>query len=86
MATQGTGLSCAYYLALMGHRVTVFEERKQLGGMLRYGIPSYRFPRALLDAEIASILSLGIEVHTGVTVGKDIWIEDLRALQGCSQM
>ena len=62
-----SGLSCAYYLALMGHKVTVFEEAKQLGGMLRYGIPNYRFPRHLLDAEIQSILSLGIEVHTGVT-------------------
>lgn len=78
-----SGLSCAYYLALMGHKVTVFEEAKQLGGMLRYGIPSYRFPRHLLDAEIASILSLGIEVHTGVTVGKDIWMEDLQKQYDC---
>ena len=78
-----SGLSCAYYLALMGHRVTVFEERKQLGGMLRYGIPSYRFPRALLDAEIASILSLGIEVHTGVTVGKDLWVEEIEKQYDC---
>ena len=46
----------------MGHKVTVFEEREKLGGMLRYGIPSYRLPRQLLDAEIESILSLGIEV------------------------
>ena len=78
-----SGLSCAYYLALMGHGVTVYEEREQLGGMLRYGIPSYRFPRHLLDAEIASILSLGIEVHTGVTVGKDIWMEDLQKQYDC---
>ena len=78
-----SGLSCAYYLALMGHKVTVFEEAKQLGGMLRYGIPNYRFPRHLLDAEIQSILSLGIEVHTGVTVGKDIWIEDLQQQYDC---
>ncbi len=78
-----SGLSCAYYLALMGHKVTVFEEAKQLGGMLRYGIPSYRFPRHLLDAEIASILSLGIEVHTGVTVGKDMWIEELQKQYDC---
>ena len=78
-----SGLSCAYYLALMGHKVTVYEEAKQLGGMLRYGIPNYRFPRHLLDAEIQSILSLGIEVHTGVTVGKDIWIEDLQKQYDC---
>ena len=50
-----SGLSCAYYLALMGHSVTIYEERKQLGGMLRYGIPSYRFPRKLLDQEIEDI-------------------------------
>lgn len=78
-----SGLSCAYYLALMGHKVTVYEEAKQLGGMLRYGIPSYRFPRELLNAEIESILSLGIEVHTGVTIGKDIWIEDLQKQYDC---
>ena len=78
-----SGLSCAYYLALMGHKVTVYEEAKQLGGMLRYGIPNYRFPRHLLDAEIQSILSLGIEVHTGVTIGKDIWIQDLQKRFDC---
>ena len=78
-----SGLSCAYYLALMGHKVTVYEEAKQLGGMLRYGIPNYRFPRHLLNAEIESILSLGIEVHTGITVGKDIWIEDLQKEYDC---
>ena len=78
-----SGLSCAYYLALMGHKVTVYEEAKQLGGMLRYGIPNYRFPRHLLDAEIQSILSLGIEVHTGVTIGKDIWIQDLQKQFDC---
>ena len=78
-----SGLSCAYYLALMGHKVTVFEEREKLGGMLRYGIPNYRFPRHLLDAEIASILSLGIEAHTGVTVGTQLWIEDLLKEYDC---
>ena len=78
-----SGLSCAYYLALMGHGVTVYEEREQLGGMLRYGIPSYRFPREKLDAEIESILSLGIEVHAGVTVGRDIWLETLEQEYDC---
>ena len=78
-----SGLSCAYYLALMGHGVTMYEEREQLGGMLRYGIPSYRFPREKLDAEIESILSLGIEVHTGVTVGRDIWLEKLEQEYDC---
>ena len=78
-----SGLSCAYYLALMGHGVTVYEEREQLGGMLRYGIPSYRLPREKLDAEIESILSLGIEVHTGVTVGRDVWLEKLEQEYDC---
>ena len=71
------GLSAAYYLALMGHEVHVYEKRRQLGGMLRYGIPSYRFPRELLDREIDSILSLGINVHTEVDVGKDVQFEEL---------
>ena len=78
-----SGLSCAYYLALMGHSVTIYEERKQLGGMLRYGIPSYRFPRKLLDQEIGSILSTGIQVYTGMTVGKDIWLEKLQHEYDC---
>ena len=78
-----SGLSCAYYLALMGHKVTVFEEAKQLGGMLRYGIPSYRFPRELLDAEIASILSLGITVHTEVEVGEEITFQELKKQYDC---
>ncbi len=77
------GLSAAYYLALMGHKVAVYEERSQLGGMMRYGIPSYRFPREKMDAEIASILSLGIEVHTGVDVGKDIAFEQLKKEYDC---
>ena len=78
-----SGLSCAYYLALMGHKVTVYEERSKLGGMLRYGIPNYRFPRHLLDAEIESILSLGIEAHTGITVGVDIWVQELQKEYDC---
>ena len=78
-----SGLSCAYYLTLMGHKVTVFEEKKQLGGMLRYGIPAYRFPREKLDAEIESILSLGIEAKTGVTIGTDISFEQLQKDYDC---
>jgi len=77
------GLSAAYYLSLMGHKVTVFEKQKLLGGMLRYGIPSYRFPREKLDAEIASILSLGIEVHAGVDVGTEPSLDDLRKQFDC---
>lgn len=71
------GLSCAYYLALMGHSVTIYEKRDKLGGMMRYGIPSYRLPRNLMDEEIASILGVGIEAKTGVDVGTDISFQDL---------
>ena len=77
------GLSAAYYLSLMGHKVTVYEKQKKLGGMMRYGIPSYRFPREKLDEEIASILSLGIEVHTGVNVGTDITFDQLKQEYDC---
>lgn len=73
-----SGLTAAYFLALMGHSVTVFEKRKQLGGMLRYGIPSYRLPRETLDAEIKAILSAGITAKTGVDVGADLSFADLR--------
>lgn len=73
-----SGLSAAYYLTLMGHKATIYESHKQLGGMLRYGIPSYRFPREKLDEEIKSILSTGIEVHTETTIGKDITFEQLK--------
>ena len=73
-----SGLSCAYYLARMGHKATIFEKHKKLGGMLRYGIPAYRFPREKLDGEIESILSVGIDVHTNVHVGTDITFDQLR--------
>lgn len=81
------GLSAAYYLTLMGHEVTVYERHKKLGGMLRYGIPAYRFPREKIDEEIENILSVGIKVHTGVNVGTDadfnegvdITFEEIRA-------
>ena len=71
------GLSAAYYLALMGHKVTIFEQRKQLGGMLRYGIPNYRFPRKKLDEDIDSILSTVIEFKKNISVGKDISFDDI---------
>lgn len=77
------GLSAAYYLALMGHRVAVYEKQAQLGGMMRYGIPSYRLPRQKLDEEIQSILSLGIEVHTDVNVGTDISFDELKQEYDC---
>ena len=77
------GLSAAYHLTLLGHQVTVVDSAPEAGGMMRYGIPSYRFPRHLLDAEIESILSLGIEAHTGTTVGVDVWVEELQKEYDC---
>ena len=62
----------------MGHKVTVYEKRAKLGGMLRYGIPNYRLPREVLDAEIAAMLALGIDVHVNVNVGDDVTFDELR--------
>lgn len=73
-----SGLTAGYYLSLMGHDVEIFEQRKYLGGMLRYGIPNYRLPRETLQKEIDSILSTGIKVHKEVSVGKDISLGELR--------
>jgi len=73
-----SGLAAAYYLRLMGYRTTIFEELPKLGGMLRYGIPAYRLPREILDGEIEAIISTGVEVRTGVRVGKDVSMEELR--------
>ena len=72
------GLSCAYYLALTGYKPTVFEKNEEPGGMLRYGIPSYKLEKDLLAAEIDVIRALGVEIRCGVEVGKDITIEELR--------
>jgi NADPH-dependent glutamate synthase beta subunit-like oxidoreductase len=70
------GLSCAYHLSSLGYGVTLFEAQPKLGGVLRYGIPSYRLPKDILDQEIDNILSLGVEAKTGVRVGKDVrWAE-----------
>lgn len=63
-----SGLSAAYYLAIMGHKVTVYEKRNLLGGMLRYGIPSYRLPRERLQSDIDAILSAGVVVETGYDI------------------
>jgi NADPH-dependent glutamate synthase beta subunit-like oxidoreductase len=73
------GLSCAYYLSIMGHDVTVYEQRKRLGGMLRYGIPAYRLPREVLDHEIDGLKLSGFKTVTDVSIGKDLSIADLRA-------
>lgn len=71
------GLSAAYFLSLMGHKVVVYDQRPQLGGMLRYGIPDYRLPQERLDADISFILSTGVEVHTDTSIGRDIPFSDI---------
>lgn len=72
------GLSCAYYLALTGYKPTIFEKNEEPGGMLRYGIPSYKLEKDLLAAEIDVVRKLGVEIRCGVEIGKDITIEELR--------
>ena len=73
-----SGLTAAYYLSQMGHSVTVFEQREKLGGMLRYGIPDYRLPPDVLDHDIDYILAAGVEVKTGVCVGREVQVPDLQ--------
>lgn len=72
------GLSCAYQLARRGYPVTVFEALPRAGGMLRYGIPDYRLPPGVLDAEIQRIADMGVELKLGTAVGKDVSYERLR--------
>uniref|UniRef100_A0A7C4W1L9 FAD-dependent oxidoreductase n=1 Tax=Desulfatirhabdium butyrativorans TaxID=340467 RepID=A0A7C4W1L9_9BACT len=73
------GLTAAYFLAIEGYTVTVFEKLPVLGGMLTVGIPSYRLPRDIIESEIDVIRKLGVEFRTGVEIGKDITIAQLRA-------
>lgn len=72
------GLSCAYYLAIWGHDVTVFEKEEKAGGMMMYGMPSFRLEKDVVDAEIDVIRKLGVEIKTGIEVGKDITLDELR--------
>ena len=72
------GLSCAYYLALQGYPVTVFEKQKTLGGMMTMGIPSFRLEKDVVEAEIEILKDLGVQFKTGVEVGKDVTLDQLR--------
>jgi len=71
------GMTCAYFLSLLGHRVTVFERESVLGGIPRICIPSYRLPRYIIEREISSILEVGVEVRVNTEVGKDIQFEEI---------
>lgn len=71
------GLSAAYYLQLMGHDVSVYDQRSKLGGMVRYGIPDYRLPQEKLDQDIDFILSTGVKAFANTTIGTDLTYEDL---------
>lgn len=73
-----SGMSCAFYLAIDGYKVTVFEKQKALGGMLTLGIPSYRLEKEVINAEIDILRELGVEFKTGIEVGKDVSLKDLR--------
>ena len=72
------GLSCAYYLALMGYYPTVFEKNKHPGGMMRYGIPEYKLGKKVINAEIEVLKELGVQIRCGVEIGKDITVAELR--------
>lgn len=73
------GLTAAYFLAVKGHKVTVYDAMPKMGGMLRYGIPHYRLPKEVLDMEITSIAELGVEMKNNVKIGKDVSFEDIKS-------
>ena len=72
------GLTAAYFLALDGYQVSVYESMPEPGGMMRYGIPEHRLPRTVLDAEIENLKRYGIQIHTDTVIGRDLTIEELR--------
>lgn len=78
VGSGAAGLSCAYYLAVEGYKVTVFEKERVLGGMLTLGIPSFRLEKNVVEAEINILKELGVEFKTGIEVGKDLRLQDLR--------
>jgi len=72
------GLTAAYFLALEGYKVSVYEAMPETGGMMRYGIPEHRLPRSVIDNEIENLKRYGIEIHTNTAIGKDITLEELK--------
>ena len=73
------GLSCAFYLAEKGYSPVIFEKNEKPGGMLRYGIPSFKLEKDVIDAEIDIIKAMGVEIKCGIEVGKDVTLDELRA-------
>ncbi|MBQ5591389.1 MAG: FAD-dependent oxidoreductase [Clostridia bacterium] len=73
------GLTAAYFLAVKGHKVTVYDAMEKMGGMLRYGIPQYRLPKEVLDMEIDSIAKLGVEMKNNIRIGTDITLDEIRS-------
>jgi formate dehydrogenase major subunit len=73
-----SGLSCAYFLAREGHKPVIYEAMPKAGGMLRYGIPQYRLPKDVLDMEIELIKETGVEINTGIRIGKDLSLDYLK--------
>ena len=72
------GLTAAYFLAIKGHKVTVYDAMPRMGGMLRYGIPQYRLPKEVLDMEIASIAELGVEMKNNIRIGTDVSFDKIK--------
>lgn len=72
------GLTAAYFLAVKGHKVTIFDKMPQMGGMLRYGIPEYRLPKSVLNKEISLIEALGVEMKNNIKIGEDITFSRIR--------
>lgn len=73
------GLTAAYFLAVKGHKVTVYDAMPKMGGMLRYGIPQYRLPKEILDMEISSVAELGVEMKNNIKVGTDITLDEIKS-------
>ncbi len=73
------GLTAAYYIRLAGHSVTIYEAMPEMGGMLRYGIPEYRLPKAVLAKEVEAIAKLGVEMKNNIKVGKDISFDEIKS-------
>jgi len=73
-----SGLTCAFYLAMFGYNVIVFERKEKAGGVLRYGIPDYRLPQNILDAELENVAAVGVDIQCGKELGRDFTVDELK--------